>query len=367
MRNLTRYYFYLLLFLGISLNPNNYSWSSTLVSNKNIRDVSQILSRKDAAAFALLAYHDEANNPDIPDGFTLLCQCPIEMQSKNYYGEAYYRIDYAYYSDGRKIPAGVTVVIAHRGTILTKDNLEDDLQVALKIAPDAYFTGSKPFTNYVSSLVYSKFPYKEGFFTHHFVHVGHSLGAIHAELNYVSQRKNEWSDNMFATTFESPGSKEIMTGLISIGELSTSSLYWASSIEIINTDVNAINSFNEQAGIILWIRPGYHFTHIPKIDFPPTDFKYFLTAFTLDQHSMLNIYKFLKNDGQIDNVGSFPVGINNAYKYYLTYFPSLDNAHRDYWNEAFKDYWDNHSEIHAEYNNDFINYRDYEIKHHLYS
>jgi hypothetical protein len=193
MKNSIKYiYLNLLIFIGISFIFINNAWSSSSkISNeihKNIRGINQILSEKDAAAFALLVYHDEGNEPDIPDGFTLLCKCPIEMQSKNYYGEAYYRIEYAYYSDGRKIPAGVTVVIVHRGTILTKDNLEDDLQVALKIAPDAYFTGSKPFTNYVSSLAYSKFPYSEGFFTHHFVHVGHSLGAIHAELNYVSQR-----------------------------------------------------------------------------------------------------------------------------------------------------------------------------------
>ena len=74
-----------------------------------------------------------------------------------------------------------------------------------------------------------------------------------------------------------------------------------------------------------------------------------------------------KNGSHIYDAGSFPIGINAAYKYYKTYFPSTDNAHRDYWNAALKDYWDNHSEIHAEYNDDFVNYRDYEIKHHLYS
>jgi hypothetical protein len=48
---------------------------------KNIRGINQVLSEKDAAAFALLVYHDKGNEPNIPDDFTLLCKYPIEMQN----------------------------------------------------------------------------------------------------------------------------------------------------------------------------------------------------------------------------------------------------------------------------------------------
>lgn len=337
----------------------------TLIANSYA--LPNAISSAEAAAFALSVYHDEKNTPPIPDDFILLCKCPLEMQNKNYYGEAYYRIDYAYYSDGRKTPSGVTVVLTHRGTILNQDNLEDDVRIALKIAPDTYFTGSKRFTDYVTSLVYAKFPYSDGFFVHHFVHVGHSLGAIHAELNYFYQRKRELSDNeIYATTFESPGSKEIVLGLISIGELHPNSLFWTGNLTIINSDINLINTTNEQANRVWTVNAGYDFINISQINLSPLDIKYFSTLYTLDQHSMVKIYNYLKNGGKLTGFTIYPSGIAQAFKYYKTYSPDWENEHHKYWDKALKIYWDNHKEIHSDYNNDFSNYQTYTIKHHLY-
>ncbi len=340
-------------------------------------------SEKDAAAFSLLAYQDEENQPSIPDGFALLCKCPLEFQNKDYYGEAYYRLEYGIYPDGHKTdkPVGVTVVIAHRGTILKTDNLSDDLLVALKMAPDSFFMSSKPFTDYVRSLVNSKFPYSDGFFTHTFIHTGHSLGAIHAELNFVFQKKDDRFGNIYATTFESPGSKEIIKSFILSNLLPSTSLCDIWSIEIVNTDINLINTANEQAYLPWRISPGYNFINIPKIDISPIDIKYFSTLFTLDQHNMAKIYNYFKNGGNLmasrdhskeyvsnsacDAVSDYPVGIINAFKYYKIYDPEWHKEHRDYWNQAFKVYWDNHNEIHAEYGNNLDTYREYMIRHHL--
>lgn len=328
--------------------------------------IGNLFPEKNAAAFSLLVYRDEANQPPIPDGFVLLCQCPLEFQNKNYYGEAYYRLEYGIYSDGHKTdkPVGVTVVIAHRGTVLKSDNLIDDFQVALKMAPDSFFTSSKPFTDYVRTLVHSRFPYSDGFFTHTFIHTGHSLGAIHAELNYVYQTKNDYGST-YAVTFESPGSKEIIEGLVLANILPGNSLWWARSVEIINTDINLINTSNQEVSPVWRISPGYNFVNIPKVDLSPVDIKYFATLFTYDQHSMAKIYTYFQNGGELSLDDIYPVGVENAFKYYKTYYPQWNEEHRDYWNQAFKVYWENHNEIHAEYDNNLDIYREYMIRHHL--
>lgn len=329
--------------------------------------IGNIFPEKDAAAFSLLVYQDEANQPSIPDGFTLLCKCPLEFQNKDYYGEAYYRLEYGIYLDGHKTdkPVGVTVVIAHRGTILKADNLSDDLQIALRMAPDSFFTSSKPFTDYVRALVYSRFPYSDGFFTHTFIHTGHSLGAIHAELNYANQINDNLSGT-YAVTFESPGSKEIIENLILTNLLPRNALKLSESVEIINADINVINTSNQQVSAPLRINPGYDFINIPKIDVSPIDIKYFSTFFTIDQHNMAKIFNYFKNGGAIIDCGPYPEGIINAFKYYKTYDPNVDKGHRDYWDQAFKVYWDHHSEIHAEYGNNLDSYREYMIRHHLF-
>lgn len=328
--------------------------------------IGNLFPEKDAAAFSLLVYRDEANKPPIPDGFVLLCQCPLEFQNKNYYGEAYYRLEYGIYSDGHKTdkPVGVTVVIAHRGTVLKPDNLIDDFQVALKMAPDSFFTSSKPFTDYVRTLVHSRIPYSDGFFTHTFIHTGHSLGAIHAELNYANQINDNLSDT-YAVTFESPGSKEIIENLMLVNLLPKNALKLTESVEIVNADVNLINTANQHASCAFRINSEYDFVNIPKVDISPIDIKYFSTFFTMDQHSMAKIYDYFKKGGEMIDCAFYPVGVINAFNYYKTYNPTIDQGHRNYWDQAFKVYWDNHNEIHAEYGNNLDSYREYMIRHHL--
>lgn len=351
-------YSFLIFIIGILFFCSNFALAGY---NGNF------FSEKDAAAFSLLVYQDEENQPSMPDGFALLCKCPLEFQNKNYYGEAYYRLEYGIYPDGHKTDksVGVTVVIAHRGTILKTDNLSDDLLVALKMAPDSFFMSSKQFTDYVRSLVYSKFPYGDGFLMYRFMHTGHSLGAIHAELNYLYHRSKEPLGYIYATTFESPGSKEIIEGLMLTNSLPAASLAWASSIEIINTDINVINTANQQASFPYRISPGYNFLNIPKINISPIDIKYFATFFSIDQHNMTKIYNYFQKGGDFIDCGPYPAGIINAFNYYKIYNPTIDQGHRDYWNQAFKVYWDNHNEIHTDYGDKFDNYREYMIRHHL--
>lgn len=351
----------LYFFISIGFLPIVYAWSPEKSASASAYYKNSILTETDAAAFALLVYHDKPQ-PSVPVGFTLLCQCPLSLQNKNYYGEAYYRLDYA---TGHHVqPYGVTVVIVHRGSILSLYNIVDDFLIAFQKTPDSFLMSSKLFTDYVSSMVYEKFPHAVGFSAHQFFHVGHSLGAIHAELNYVYQRE-KLLDHVHAIVFESPGSKEIMERLMFKGKLADSALWWAEEIKIINADINVINSFNQQVSMVARISPGYNFINIPKVDLSPVDLKYFATLFTLDQHSMEKIYNYFMHGGHILNMESYPVGIMSAFRYYKNYYPVFNKAHRDYWDQVLQVYWDRHHEIHAKYNNSESNYREYIISHYL--
>ena len=81
---------------------------------------------------------------------------------------------------------------------------------------------------------------------------------------------------------------------------------------------------------------------------------------------MAKIYNYLKNGGGFENYEPYPVGMINAFKYYETYYPDFNEQHREYWNRVIKIYWNNHNEIHGEYNNDFSNFLDHFIRKYLF-
>lgn len=362
----TQYFQFCWLVFIVVYSARGYTLSSEHpVSPKQ----SLMFSEKEAAAFALLVYHDNAQ-PPIPEGFHLLCSCPPTLQDKNYYAEAYYRLLYPRKTgpqDPSK-PSGVLIVIAHRGTVLNFHNIADDFFIALKHAPIAFLKSSKKFTEYVNAMVYQKFPAQQGFLRYDFVHVGHSLGAIHAELNYISQQGRQIANtNTSAIVFESPGSKEIVEQLISTNKLPTYGLWQARDIKIINADINVINTFNQQVGAVKQITPGYDFLDIPKTNLSPLDIKYFSTYFTFDQHRIEKIYAYFNQSRDFSDPASFPVGIFAAFKYYKTYNPPANSAHRAYWDKALLNYWNNHPEIHRLYSHHEPTYHQYMIEHHLYS
>lgn len=322
-------------------------------------DTTSTISILEAATFAKLIYH-ENNAPTIPLGFSLLCESPSLFRRHHYYGEAYYRVSY---EKGDDQPSTVTVVITHRGTEINMDNLYDDLLIGMKSVPTAFLTSSKPFTDYVRNRVFSTFPTIKQL---KFVHVGHSLGAIHAELNHVYQRDIQHDPFVFTITFENPGSKDILKQLIKFSVLNKHSIQADHAITTINADINAINSLNDQLSpTVLQIRPGYHFFPILNVNLSPIDIRYFLTLFTFDQHSMDHLYQYLKKGGSAIRLGVFPVGLRQAYAYYKTYHPIDDHDHQRYWEAALKHYWDQHPHMHKDYAYQYDAYHDYMIAHHL--
>lgn len=346
-----------------------------LIGLFSVQANADLISYKDAAAFSLLVYHDQKDEVSVPDGFFLLCTCPIWLQNKNYYGEAYYK--YAINESNGQEMKRVTIVITHRGTILKSGNLEDDLLVALHAAPESFILSSRKFTEYVIDLAYKKFTREDGFWIHNFVHVGHSLGAIHAELNNIEQTikslMNPFTD-IQAIVFESPGSRKIIESLMITKDMLGNSLYWGDTT-VINSDINLINSFNQQAHYrkVRRIYTGYTLMNIPGIDINPIDIKYFSSIFTADQHSMSKIYKYFKNGGDVNynhNDYGYIYGVKDAFEYYKTYCEKsdihyADIHHRNYWDMVLKDYWDRHDQMHSQYNNSFLEYKQYTIDHHL--
>jgi hypothetical protein len=333
------------------------------------------LSIEDAAAFSLLVYHDKDNEPEIPDGYQLLCKCPPELQSKNYYGEAYYRLIYHTYPDGTKstTPTSIYIVISHRGTVLNYDNIEDDLRVSLHEAPASFFSSSLKFTNYVHNLVKMRFSENKNSAVVTYIHVGHSLGAIHAELNYAYQYSMSETDGSYHQTyeisFESPGSKPIMEPLIDRGDISTTFRYYSPGSVAIDGDINLINTANDQITPPEYIYDYSFFDSTPiiKSQMNPIDFKYFSTYYTKYQHSMINIYNYIKKHGSnpSENLPD-TTGALSAYEYYKNYYYGPTYHERTiYWDHVFSTYWNFHDEIHSGYGNDFYAYKKHMIENYL--
>lgn len=293
------------------------------------------------STFALNVYQDNNIKP-IPDGYQLLCDCPPEMQQDNYFGQAYYSTS----SIGSGI---VEVVIAHRGTELNFGNIVDDLLLALKIAPEAYELSSKPFTDYVEKLIRTKFPSSNFIF----VHTGHSLGAIHAELCTAYQYpKVRIIDAVVCISFESPGSKPIINALVEKGELNKNLYMLPFLITTENADVNVITCCNEHITQPNMCPVGYDIGTLKSF---PIDKLDWVLKFSLDQHKMIKMYNYWHRTEKNPNIevkkSTWPVGFDAGYQYYKTY-----SNHPLYWDSVLTKYWDDNPDLQSAYNGDYGKY-----------
>ena len=336
------------------------------------------------AAFSLDVYRD-AGRPPLPDGWQILCDCPSQYQVNGYFGSAYYIIDIdeAYgYTD-----IFTTIIIAHRGTANIKDGYEDLIYLFdKKDVPPQFYSGAYPFIqyviNYTTAFITDLFGTNDG---HAYVDIGftgHSLGATLAEISLpyaFSNISNLNSNPKIAfesagiTTFESPGSQDILQKMLDRNEITQESLRY-SFLNIMNADVNAINSCMSHLG-----DEGYlgscpiPYSWIPLRDqtYPiaPT-FLYFFWNFTVkDQHSMQKMYDYWSNGSSSswESSSCWPSSSWEGYHWYLTYgnqryLPDEPfTNHVDYWegNQVFwagsgepgyiQRVWDSHPEIQLEY------------------
>ena len=312
----------------------------------------------EAAALSLHVYRD-ANEPPIPDGWSLLMDCPTEYQLDGYFGAVYSQcID-------TEDPL-YDIVIAHRGTCNFPDVIEDIEMFISQKVPAQFLASAVPFVLAAIKLLDQK--YGRAHYTVTFT--GHSLGASIAEI-CTAYWCNSEELSVMATTFESPGSKPLITQLIKQGVLSAGSLKYASvAVTTCNADVNAINSCLEHVaspGSPAYV--GYSYVSSIFSGYPiPPDQSYFFFDFTCyDQHQMIKMYNYWKNSPDLKNQiknnfldhSSFawPIGISNALDYYMTYLPNRgsgpEGQHQEYWDIYIQKCWDESALIRMQYNNDF--------------
>lgn len=308
------------------------------IRNTNINASNMREFASTAAYFSLITYKEEALNV-VPANYHLLATCPSKLQKENYYGESYYTVS----SNN-----AVTVFIAHRGSVYSYHDIESDFWIYEGKTPSSFNEGAMPFVDHVTQTAKEKFPNQPIVF----VHTGHSLGSIHAELAYAYQN-SKITDPIFAISFENPGSKPIMEDAISRGYVRKDALSLTEHVEIYNTDANAINTCNPHFKAPNWINVGYQFN--ATIDEMPTDYTYFITTFTPSQHSIINIVNKFDANTVVYDKKEYPNGRSKAYDFYLTY--DINPVHQDYWDKAIADYWDKHQKIHSKYNNNFAAFK----------
>lgn len=312
----------------------------------------------EAAAFSLHVYRD-ADEPPIPAGWVLLLDCPTEHQLDGYFGAVYAQcID----TDDQIYD----VVIAHRGTSNFPDLIEDlEMFIAQKV-PAQFLTSAAPFTSEAIAFLDQKY----GRTNYSITFTGHSLGASIAELCVARWCSPDELVTM-GLTFESPGSKPLITELIQQGHLPAGSLEYAASVIVTcNADVNAINSCLEHIsnpGGPHYVGYSYISSDLSEYPIPP-DQVYFFFDFTWhDQHQMVKIFNYwkdgpdlqnpkkIKNNFVLDSGFKWPIGVSNAFDYYMTYLPNCGEGpeieHQQYWDTYIQKCWDESALIRMQYKN----------------
>lgn len=292
------------------------------------------------SALSLRVYKG-SNKPKIPEGYNFFCDSTSEIESTtHYYGEAHYLV----------WKNAVSVIISHRGTTLNYDNLYDDFLIYINHVPVSWEIGSKLFTDYVSKAIKSIYPEHDIYYAH----IGHSLGAIHADLCFAYQAISDWDNvNRYSSvTFENPGSRQLVKSMVEDSKFKR----LTENVDVHNADVNAINTCNEQLNPkkVNCYPVGYDFNNSGH---PPYDKLYYLIQFTPDQHKMEKLYKLFQRIQFNENINLppspdvWPVGLSEGFKFYMQFY-----NHSDYWLFSLKNYWDNTPSIHAEFDDHFVKF-----------
>ncbi len=345
-----------------------------------------LTNEQEAVSFARDVYR-ELLRPELPTDWNVFLDCPSHLQNNGYFGAAYIQEN----------NTASTVYIAHRGTSNIPDAIEDIQMWALSVIPEQFYTGAIPFIQLVFDKLDEKYPYPASKHTVQIRFTGHSLGATLAELSilkYIHYFDDKSIDSYnpnrsvrAACVFETPGSQPLVLEMLNSGETVQDNINDAAiRISIYNGDINAINTcMMSLAGMSepplhpgpnLQCAMGYQYSSLspPKdpLPFVPGP-KYFLWDYTVrDQHRIDYIYQWMFHSPSkpFQKVLEWPVGIDNAYIAYRTYYDLYDAAdielqnHNKYWKWYTQALWDQDPSLSDTYGN-YLSFKDYYVHNEL--
>ena len=314
----------------------------------------------ECAALALDVYRGD-KRPPLPSGWKIYCDYKPVPDDKGYFGACYIKeIDCPIVG---KIPT--EILFAHRGTILSTQDLITDLWLALGEVPDQYANAKKFYDDTVIKLKKS-YPTIAHSIESIITQVGHSLGAIIAEIMCAATFYIETLLTRRAVSFESPGSKQMIESMIEKKSLPPNALNIAKkNCTIIQTHVNIINACNEQINDVNTLDIPFNYDVFDgPISIVPSEYfenYYYIIGYSfLDQHKIQHIYDYLKAKKKPSFAGKWPFGFENGYLHYKSL--RLEN----YWDDGYiKICWDTHPLIQWYYNYQYDEYYNYFVKEYL--
>lgn len=306
--------------------------------NKSIENASKKLSPLKGDSLweqaAMCAYiYGGFELPPFDSDFKLYNTFRSGPDDQGYYGACFIDL---YESEGDK---KVDIIFVHRGTVFNFNNLIDDLRIAMGYAPEVYKVALKYVSNTINALAK-----QHGSNTiHRIENTGHSLGGVISDLVTLKLYSSMSSHfEFYSTTFENPGSKAAVEQFIKRGELPKKVLKFAKEYcwNFAN-DINVINCCQEQVGVNNGIRPlAHNYFHNDRIPSMPeakpcVTNRYYLLAYTADQHQIIKTYNALKEHYEWDEDIVYPIGLKNSYNEYFSY-----NSRKNYWDSYMKILWD---------------------------
>ena len=282
----------------------------------------------ECAEFSLLIYD---KNPVTPPGWELFSS--LDDPSTGYRGFCYAR---------DLLTKNARLVYVYRGTVLNFENIVGDIQLALGHVPLQFKSVEDLLVEVYLKIseLYKPKEYHELLFDLKYIHTGHSLGGILADLG-----AGMYSPSV---TFENPGSKPLIRKMLASKGSSEYAIEEYLKIKKDNCfayqgGVNIINTCNEQTGRTFRFDKldyTYKLNFLGVMAFPPSpsylsNFTYSIDN-TIDQHLIENIKKYLMKGNSVTE-------INNPMGFQAGYIEYVNPENKDYWIGFFEGVWNSDS------------------------
>lgn len=305
----------------------------------------------------LTHWERDPSYPDLPSGWKRHYLSDATLTDGDYCGACYIKWD----------PDPVAIVIANRGTLPTSiSNLSDCINVI-----NEKFTRNSQFADDFlikidvdMQLDPDLQPYQEQINSASVTYTGHSLGGYSADWQYF---QNSFMEDRQSITFDNPGSYGAI--LKYIEDNITDPQKREENIWLLNESakrsfnyvahMNCINTCNSHLGSVFVFKDlpfnyklgdDYDHTPTPAISADMLQNFYYLN-YSLDQHQMVNIYNYLKNNGTFELDLNHVIGVKEAFLDYLWI-----EKHAKFWNGYIEFVWDNYPEIRDRYLQDESKY-----------